>query len=100
MNATTYTPAGRAVEETEVQLDLDKLVCGGCYANTIAACVTKRREHGERLYTSYRSVYCYTCGRTSAKPLTIAEFPVGGWAAMSEALREVEATRQMRGGGA
>lgn len=86
---TQYRPATTTPTEESVLVDLRALTCGGCGFGHIAAAVTSIRARGERKVTTLRTAYCVHCGRTSPRPLTIAEFPAGGWQAMADALASV-----------
>lgn len=86
---TQYQPDTATATEESVLVDLRPLTCGGCGFGPIAAAVTSIRRRGERKVTTLRTAYCVHCGRSTPRPLTIEEFPVGGWAAMAEALADV-----------
>lgn len=95
---TRYQPTTTSAEEVNQLIDLRDIPCGGCGFGPIAACVTTVRPKGSRTAHTLRVAYCCHCGRTSPAPLTIAEFPAGGWAAMAEALADVLPTVRVKGG--
>jgi hypothetical protein len=93
--ATFFSEEGHPLREEEILVDLHQLVCGGCGATGGAVAATKwcETEPGTRTPKTKRAVYCTECGRFTGKPLTIEEFPAGGWQAMADALIDQPPTK-------
>lgn len=89
MNAeTSFDEQGRAVETMASVQYMADVACGGCGHLGVSAVVRTSRVRGYRTWSNERSVYCDECGRHTPEPVKIEAFPIGGWQAMAEALRE------------
>lgn len=93
MMDTRYGDSGQVVERVEVDVEISDLVCGGCGYGPVYALLTKERIRGQRTARSLRAVYCSHCGRQTRHPVTIEQFPVGGWRSLADALSEVAPTK-------